>query len=55
MVARGEGGVIINPSSTVSYRVFGPGLARYSATKHANGGRGLSGALDASGAGLLLR
>jgi len=55
VVARSKGGVIINLSSTVGYRVFGPGLARYSATKHADGGRGLSGALDASGAGLLLR
>jgi len=35
MVARGQGGVIINLSSTAGFRAFGPGLAHYTATKHA--------------------
>ena len=35
MVERGKGGVIINLSSTAGYRAFGPGLAHYTATKHA--------------------
>jgi NAD(P)-dependent dehydrogenase (short-subunit alcohol dehydrogenase family) len=35
MVARGEGGVIINLSSINGYRAFGSGIAHYTTTKHA--------------------
>jgi NAD(P)-dependent dehydrogenase (short-subunit alcohol dehydrogenase family) len=35
MVEQGRGGVIINLSSTCGYRAFGPGLAHYTASKHA--------------------
>jgi NAD(P)-dependent dehydrogenase (short-subunit alcohol dehydrogenase family) len=35
MIARGEGGVIINLSSINGYRAFGPGITHYTASKHA--------------------
>ena len=35
MVEAGEGGVIINITSTASFRSHGPGLAHYVASKHA--------------------
>ena len=35
MVARGEGGVILNLSSINGYRAFGTGIAHYTTTKHA--------------------
>jgi NAD(P)-dependent dehydrogenase (short-subunit alcohol dehydrogenase family) len=35
MIERGGGGVILNLSSVNSYRAFGPGLAHYTASKHA--------------------
>jgi NAD(P)-dependent dehydrogenase (short-subunit alcohol dehydrogenase family) len=35
MVERGGGGVILNLTSVNAYRAFGPGLAHYTASKHA--------------------
>ena len=35
MVARGEGGVIVNLASINGYRAFGPGIAHYTTSKHA--------------------
>ena len=49
MVARGEGGVIVNISSTASFRADAPGAAHYVASKF--GVRGFSQALAAESAG----
>ena len=46
MVERGQGGVIINLSSIAGFRAFGPGLAHYTATKHAVRGLTMSLAVE---------